>query len=115
VERDPAMADTQDSLDQSLRTLRIDPERKRRAARRRAPWLKYGVAALLVAASVVPTAFGLGWIYLAAALSGGAWFLLKCRSLLERPGRETARASFRASLLQLCAVLLGAMLDVALR
>ena len=72
-------------------------------------------AALLVAASVVPAAFGLGWIYLAAALSGGAWFLLKCRSLLERPGRETARASFRASLLQLCAVLLGAMLDVALR
>ena len=71
-------------------------------------------AALLVAASVVPAAFGLGWIYLAAALSGGAWFLLKCRSLLGRPGRETARASFRASLLQLCAVLLGAMLDVAL-
>lgn len=48
MERDPAMADTQDSLDQSLRTLRIDPERKRRAARRRAPWLRYGVAGLLV-------------------------------------------------------------------
>lgn len=75
----------------------------------------FAAAALLVGASVVPAAFGLGWIYLAAALSGGAWFLLKCRSLLERPGRETARASFRASLVQLCAVLLGAMLDVALR
>ena len=72
-------------------------------------------AALLVGASLVPAAFGLGWIYLAAALSGGAWFLLKCRSLLERPGRETARASFRASLVQLSAVLLGAMVDVALR
>jgi len=71
-------------------------------------------AALLVGASLLPAAFGLGWIYLAAALSGGAWFLLKCRSLLERPGRETALASFRASLVQLCAVLLGAMLDVAL-
>ena len=71
-------------------------------------------AALLVGASLVPAAFGLGWIYLAAALSGGAWFLLKCLLLLERPGRETARASFRASLLQLCAVLVGAMLDVAL-
>ena len=71
-------------------------------------------AALLVGASLVPAAFGLGWIYLAAALSGGAWFLLKCRSLLERPGRETARASFRASLVQLSAVLLGAMVDVAL-
>lgn len=72
-------------------------------------------AALLVGASLVPAAFGLGWIYLAAALSGGAWFLLKCLLLLERPGRETARASFRASLFQLCAVLLGAMCDVALR
>jgi protoheme IX farnesyltransferase len=72
-------------------------------------------AALLVAASLVPAAFGMGWIYLAAALTGGAWFLLKCRSLLERPARETARAAFHASLLQLCAVLIGAMLDVALR
>jgi protoheme IX farnesyltransferase len=72
-------------------------------------------AALLVAASLVPAAFGMGWIYLAAALIGGAWFLLKCRSLLERPARETARAAFHASLLQLCAVLMGAMLDVALR
>ena len=75
----------------------------------------FSAAALLVGASLLPAAFGLGWIYLAAALSGGAWFLLKCRNLLERPGRETARASFRASLFQLCAVLLGALLDVALR
>ncbi len=68
-------------------------------------------ALLLVGASLLPAAFGLGWLYLAAALPGGAWFLLKCRSLLERPGRETARASFRASLVQLSAVLLGALLD----
>ena len=72
-------------------------------------------AALLVGASLLPAAFGLGWIYLAAALSGGAWFLLKCSVLLERPCRETALASFRASLVQLCAVLLGAMVDVAFR
>lgn len=70
---------------------------------------------LLVGASLVPATFGLGWIYLAAALAGGAWFLLKCLTLWKRPCRETARASFRASLLQLSAVLTGAMLDVALR
>ena len=75
----------------------------------------FAAAALLVGASLLPAAFGLGWIYLAAALSGGTWFLLKCRVLLERPCRETALASFRASLVQLCAVLLGAMLDVAFR
>ena len=72
-------------------------------------------ATLLVAASLLPAALGLGWIYLAAALLGGLWFLFKCWLLLRRPGRETALASFRASLVQLCAVLLGAMIDVALR
>lgn len=72
-------------------------------------------AALLVGASLLPAALGLGWIYLAAALSGGVWFLLKCLTLLERPGRETARVSFHASLVQLCAVLLGAIVDTALR
>jgi heme o synthase len=75
----------------------------------------FAAAALLVAASLVPAAFGLGWIYLAAAALGGLWFLLKCRILLQRPGREAALQSFRASLVQLCAVLLGAMLDVAFR
>jgi protoheme IX farnesyltransferase len=72
-------------------------------------------AALLVGASLVPAAFALGWTYLAAALAGGAWFLLKCLALWKRPCRETARAAFRASLVQLCAVLSGALLDAALQ
>jgi protoheme IX farnesyltransferase len=72
-------------------------------------------AALLVAASLVPAAFGLGWTYLAAAAAGGAFFLRKCVALVRQPGRETARAAFLASLLQLGAVLTGAMLDAALR
>jgi len=66
---------------------------------------------LLVAASLVPFAFGMGLIYLAAAAAGGSYFLLQCWALVRRPGRETARAAFRASLLQLSAVLCGAMLD----
>ena len=70
-------------------------------------------AALLVAASLVPAAFGLGRLYLAAALAGGVFFLLKCFALARRPGRETARAAFLASLAQLGAVLAGAMADVA--
>lgn len=68
---------------------------------------------LLVAASVAPFFFGLGWIYLAAALAGGAWFLLKTVRLMKRPGRPAARAAFLASLVQLTAVLVGAMVDVA--
>jgi protoheme IX farnesyltransferase len=72
-------------------------------------------AVLLVAASLVPAAFGLGWTYLAAAAAGGAFFLRKCVALVRQPGRETARAAFLASLVQLGLVLAGAMLDAALR
>ena len=71
-------------------------------------------AALLVAASLVPAFYGLGWIYLVAAAAGGAWFIRKCLALVAAPGRRTALASFFASLVQLCCVLFGAMLDVAL-
>jgi len=70
-------------------------------------------AVLLVAASLAPAAFGLGLPYLAAASFGGAFFLLRCNALVRKPGRETARAAFLASLAQLGAVLAGAMLDVA--
>jgi protoheme IX farnesyltransferase len=71
-------------------------------------------ACLLVVASLVPGLFGLGAIYLASAAAGGAFFLLRCKALVQRPGRETARAAFLASLVQLSAVLFGAMTDVAL-
>src|SRR5574337_1563205 len=42
------MTQTPDSLDKALRTLRIDPERKRKAARRRSAWFKYGAGGLVV-------------------------------------------------------------------
>ena len=71
-------------------------------------------AVLLVAASFVPAAYGLGWIYLAAAAAGGLHFLLRCHALVRRPARGTARAAFLASLAQLGAVLAGAMLDAAI-
>ena len=74
----------------------------------------FASAVLLVAASLVPFFFGLGTLYFAAALAGGLFFLLRCGALVQRPGRETARAAFLASLVQLSAVLVGAMLDVAI-
>jgi len=74
----------------------------------------FASATLLVAASLAPAAFGLGWIYLACAAAGGLQFLVRCRTLVRRPGPDTARAAFLASLMQLAAVLAGAMLDVAL-
>ena len=74
----------------------------------------FASAALLVGASLVPCFFSMGIPYFAAALAGGLFFLLRCRALVLRPGRETARAAFLASLVQLSAVLFGAMADVAL-
>ena len=74
----------------------------------------HAAAGLLVAASLVPFFFGLGFVYLACAAAGGGWFLFKSLALVRRPGRVTARAAFLASLVQLCAVLFGAMADVAL-
>lgn len=71
-------------------------------------------AALLVAASIAPFFFGLGWLYLAAAAAGGAWFLGESVKLVKDPSRQNARAAFLASLVQLTAVLVGVMVDVAI-
>lgn len=73
----------------------------------------FASAVLLVAASLVPFLYSMGILYLASAVAGGAFFLLRCKALVRRPGRETARAAFLASLVQLGAVLAGAMLDAA--
>ena len=69
---------------------------------------------LLVLASFVPALFNLHLVYLAFAAAGGAYFLARCHALVRRPGRMPARHAFLASLVQLSAVLLGAMADVAL-
>jgi heme O synthase-like polyprenyltransferase len=71
-------------------------------------------AVLLVTASIVPFFFDRGIVYLLAASAGGAYFLAKCVALVRRPMRMPARTAFLASLAQLCAVLFGAMLDVAI-
>ena len=71
-------------------------------------------ALLLVAASLIPFFYDRGLVYLVAASAGGAYFLVKCVALVRRPARMPARAAFLASLVQLCAVLFGAMLDVAI-
>ena len=71
-------------------------------------------AVALVAATLAPGAYGLGWAYLACAAGGGALFLWKAWALVLEPGRRRAQAAFRASLLQLGLVLLGAIADAAL-
>jgi protoheme IX farnesyltransferase len=81
---------------------------------KQAAWVIFAHAFLLVAASLLPGFFGLGPLYAALAMAGGMFFMYKCAQLVRRPDRETAMAAFFASLAQLGAVLLGAIIDVQL-
>jgi len=70
-----------------------------------------GHTVALVAISVLPVFWGMGWIYLLGALAGGGWFLLKSIHLVRQPDAPRAWSNFHASLLQLTVLLCGAMLD----
>jgi len=74
----------------------------------------WGTLALVIA-SMLPALFSLGWFYLCAALASGSYLLWTSAALLREPTRARAMTNFHASLAQLSVVLLGAMLDPALR
>ncbi len=65
----------------------------------------------LVTLSVVPLAYGMGWIYGAGAIAGGAWFVVTGVRLARQPSKQTARANFLASLVQLGLLLLAAIAE----
>lgn len=68
----------------------------------------------LVLVSILPFFYGLGWIYLFGALSGGLYFLKTSYDLVRVPSLETARRNFHASLIQLTLLLCACVLDVIL-
>lgn len=70
---------------------------------------------LLVAASIVPFCYGMGWIYLGGAVLAGGYFLFKSLRLARAPSRATAAQSFGASLVHLSVLLVGVMVDAAVR
>ncbi|MHA1152261.1 MAG: heme o synthase [Alphaproteobacteria bacterium] len=76
-----------------------------------AAWIILGHTVALVALSLLPAAFGLGWIYLLGAASGGALFVVASLRLVAKPGRKRAMVNFFASLIQLCVLLAAALLD----
>ena len=69
----------------------------------------------LSAVSVLPVFYGAGPIYLAGALAGGSYFLVKTRALARAPGPDTARRAFLASLVQLSVLLIAACIDSLFR
>ena len=69
---------------------------------------------ILVGVSILPVFYGLHWIYLAGALTGGGYFIYKNIQMVRDPSPGVAMGSFLASLVQLILLLLGAVLDVSL-
>lgn len=72
-----------------------------------------GHTILLVLVSLAPVYYGLGWIYLAGALSGGIYFLVKSVQLVRNPTKQTAMANFFASLVQLSVLMIALMLETS--
>jgi len=65
----------------------------------------------LVALSVLPLAYGAGWIYGAGAVAGGALFVATSLRLALQLSKQAARANFLASLLQLGLLLIAAIAE----
>jgi protoheme IX farnesyltransferase len=68
-------------------------------------------AVLLVALSVVPAWYGMGWLYLLGAIGGGLFFIVACVRLMLRPSIPQAWRTFAASIVQLGTLLTAAILD----
>jgi heme o synthase len=71
-------------------------------------------SAMLFVASLVPAVLGMGWLYLAAALGGGAYLVGRSLQLALAPSRRAAMVNFHASLIQLTLLLSAAIVDAAL-
>ena len=69
----------------------------------------------LVALSFVPVYYGMGGLYLVFALTGGLWFVYTSFKFVQRPERTTALKNFHASLAQLSLLVIGCLLDAAVR
>ena len=66
---------------------------------------------VLVPLSLLPFWYGMGWIYLAGALAGGAFFIYASIRLVLDPAIGPAWRSFAASIVQLGLLLIAAILD----
>jgi protoheme IX farnesyltransferase len=81
---------------------------------RRCAWVVLVNTLMLVAISIMPFFYGLGWIYLICAAAGGGFFIYHNILMVRDPSPRVAMRSFFASLLQLVLLLIGAVVDVLL-
>ncbi|MBM4197432.1 MAG: protoheme IX farnesyltransferase [Gammaproteobacteria bacterium] len=68
-------------------------------------------AAVLVLLSLVPVAYGMGWIYFAGAAAGGVYFVASSWQLIRKPTIAQGWRVFAASIVQLGLLLTAAILD----
>jgi protoheme IX farnesyltransferase len=76
-----------------------------------AAWVILGHTVLLSLLALAPFWYGMGWIYLASAAAGGAYFTWRSIELVRRPCPPVAMRNFAASLVQLTLLLAGAIAD----
>lgn len=69
---------------------------------------------LLVGISILPFFYGMSWIYLFGAASGGIYFIYRNILMVQDSSPKMAMRSFFASLIQLTLLLTGIVLDVAI-
>lgn len=77
----------------------------------KASWIILAHTLVLVALSIAPVFFGLGWIYGAGAAIGGFLFVRASIAYVREPTRQRAMANFKASLIQLGLLQLAAIAD----
>jgi protoheme IX farnesyltransferase len=77
-------------------------------------WIIQWHVIALVVLSLLPIAFGMGFIYLAGAVAGGSFFIWRSIELIRNPGPKAARSNFYASFVQLGLLLIAAIADGAL-
>ena len=77
-------------------------------------WIILGHTIALVGLSLLPLAFGMGFIYLAGTMAGGSFFIWRSIELIRNPGPKAARSNFYASFVQLGLLLTAAIADGSL-
>lgn len=74
-------------------------------------WVILGHVVVLVGLSILPIFFGLGWIYLLGAVSGGIYLIRETVRLHNKANIPRAWRAFAASIVQLGLILVTAILD----
>ena len=71
----------------------------------------FGHVVVLVLLSLLPVAYGMGWIYFVGAATGGAYFVGSSWQLIRKPTVAQGWRVFAASIVQLGLLLTAAILD----